>query len=43
MYQKILDEAINELKEEEFKELYADDDKEKEFVDECQLILIWKY
>ena len=37
MYQKILDEAINELKEEEFKELYADDDKEKEFVDECQL------
>ena len=37
MYQKILDEAINELKEEEFKELYDDDDKEKEFVDECQL------
>ena len=24
MYQKILDEAINELKEEEFKELYAE-------------------
>jgi len=37
MYQKILDEAINELKEEEFKELYAEYDKEKEFVDECQL------
>ena len=37
MYQKILDEAINELKEEEFKELYADDVEEKEFVDECQL------
>ena len=34
MYQKILDEAINELKEEEFKEVYADNDKEKEFVDD---------
>lgn len=37
MYQKILDEAINELKEEEFKELYADEEKERDFVEECQL------
>jgi transcription-repair coupling factor (superfamily II helicase) len=37
MYQKILDEALNELKEEEFKELYADQDKERDFVEECQL------
>jgi transcription-repair coupling factor (superfamily II helicase) len=31
-YQKILDEAIEELKENEFKELYKDDGKEKTFV-----------
>ena len=37
MYQKILDEAINELKEEEFKELYADQDADKSFVIDCQL------
>jgi transcription-repair coupling factor (superfamily II helicase) len=37
MYQKILDEALNELKEEEFKELYADEDSDKSFVRDCQL------
>ena len=37
MYQKILDEALNELKEEEFKELYADENETREFVTECQL------
>jgi len=31
-YQKILNEAIEELKETEFKELYKDDGKEKEYV-----------
>ncbi|MDX1772823.1 transcription-repair coupling factor [Oceanihabitans sediminis] len=31
-YQKILNEAIEELKENEFKDLYPDDGKEKEFV-----------
>ncbi|MFD2822353.1 transcription-repair coupling factor [Lacinutrix iliipiscaria] len=31
-YQKILNEAIEELKENEFKDLYQDDKKEKEFV-----------
>jgi transcription-repair coupling factor (superfamily II helicase) len=31
-YQKILNEAIEELKDNEFKELYQDDGKEKEFV-----------
>ncbi|WP_055444353.1 transcription-repair coupling factor [Lacinutrix himadriensis] len=31
-YQKILNEAIQELKENEFKDLYEDDGKEKEFV-----------
>ncbi|WP_452230813.1 transcription-repair coupling factor [Lacinutrix sp. MEBiC02404] len=31
-YQKILNEAIEELKENEFKDLYEDDGKEKEFV-----------
>ena len=37
MYQKILDEAISELKEEEFKELYADENNNDSFVDDCQL------
>lgn len=37
MYQKILDEAISELKEEEFKELYADENDNDFFVDDCQL------
>ncbi|MGC6429171.1 MAG: transcription-repair coupling factor [Flavobacteriales bacterium] len=37
MYQKILDEAINELKEEEFKELYKEENKKVEFVKECQI------
>src|SRR5690606_41841005 len=31
-YQKILNEAIEELKENEFKDLYEDDGKEKEYV-----------
>src|SRR5690606_3217317 len=31
-YQKILSEAIEELKENEFKDLYEDDGKEKEYV-----------
>jgi transcription-repair coupling factor (superfamily II helicase) len=37
MYQKILDEAIQELKDEEFKSLYKDENKQIEFVKECQL------
>ncbi len=37
MYQKILDEALAELKENEFKELFAHEKKEQEFVRECQL------
>lgn len=37
MYQKILQEAIEELKETEFKELYADELKTKTFVKDCQL------
>ena len=36
MYQKILDEAIQELKEAEFKDLYQDE-KPKGFVSDCQL------
>ena len=36
MYQKILDEAIKELKEEEFKDLYQED-KNNELVADCQL------
>ena len=36
MYQKILDEAIKELKEEEFKDLYQED-KNNELVSDCQL------
>ena len=36
MYQKILDEAIKELKEEEFKDLYQED-KKNELVADCQL------
>jgi len=36
MYQKILNEALQELKETEFKGLY-NDNKPKEFVNECQL------
>ncbi len=38
MYHKILDEAIQELKETDFKELFTDADKEKEiFVSDCQI------
>ncbi len=37
MYQKILDEAISELKDEEFKELYKEDTIDPVFVKECQL------
>jgi len=37
MYQKILQEAIDELKETEFKELYAEELKNKDFVRDCQL------
>ncbi|MDC9723504.1 MAG: transcription-repair coupling factor [Urechidicola sp.] len=36
-YQKILNEAIEELKEHEFKELYKDDGKPKVFVKEVQI------
>ena len=36
MYQKILDEAIQELKEEEFKDLYQKDEN-NELVADCQL------
>ncbi|MCB0379885.1 MAG: transcription-repair coupling factor [Flavobacteriales bacterium] len=37
MYQKILQEAIEELKESDFKELYAEELANKDFVRECQL------
>jgi transcription-repair coupling factor (superfamily II helicase) len=37
MYQRILDEALTELKEKEFSELFAVENKEKAFVHECQL------
>jgi transcription-repair coupling factor (superfamily II helicase) len=37
MYQKILQEAIEELKETEFKDLYAEELKNKDFVRDCQL------
>ena len=36
-YQKILNEAIEELKENEFKALYEDETKEKVYIKECQL------
>jgi transcription-repair coupling factor (superfamily II helicase) len=37
-YQKILNEAIQELKENEFKDLYADEpQKQKAFVNDCQI------
>lgn len=37
MYQKILQEAIEELKESDFSELYAEELSKKDFVRECQL------
>ena len=37
MYQKILQEAIDELKEKDFKELYSEELKNKDFVKDCQL------
>lgn len=37
MYHKILDEALQELKEKEYKSVFADDNKPSEFVKECQL------
>jgi len=37
MYQKILNEAVKELKETEFKDLYAKDASDSFFVDECQI------
>lgn len=37
MYQKILQEAIDELKETEFKDLYAEELATKDFVRDCQL------
>jgi transcription-repair coupling factor (superfamily II helicase) len=37
MYHKILDEAVAELKETEFKELYKDDTKDQGYVKECQI------
>ena len=36
-YQKILDEAISELKETEYKELYAEELKKKDYVKDCQI------
>ncbi|NOY51163.1 MAG: transcription-repair coupling factor [Chlorobi bacterium] len=36
MYQKILDEALNELKETEFKDLFDEELKNKDFVKDCQ-------
>lgn len=37
MYQKILNEAVKELKETEFKDLYATDASDSFFVEECQI------
>ena len=37
MYQKILDEAILELKESEFSELYNSEQTEQDFVSDCQI------
>lgn len=37
VYQKILQEAIDELKENEFKELYAEELKTKNFIKDCQI------
>ncbi len=37
MYQKILDEALVELKESEFKDMYTDDKDKKVFVRDCQV------
>ena len=37
MYQKILDEALLELKETEFQDLFAEENKQRDFVKECQL------
>jgi transcription-repair coupling factor (superfamily II helicase) len=37
MYQRILAEAVKELKESEFKDLYAKDTSDSFFVDECQI------
>jgi len=37
MYQKILQEAIDELKEKEFKEVYAEELANKDYVRDCQL------
>ena len=37
MYQKILNEAVQELKETEFKDLYTSETSDSLFVDECQI------
>lgn len=37
MYQKILDEALTELKESEFKEMYSSEQLEASFVKDCQI------
>lgn len=37
MYQKILNEAVKELKETEFKDLYSHETRDSFFVDECQI------
>ena len=37
MYQKILNEAVRELKESEFKDLYKKENEDSFFVDECQI------
>lgn len=37
MYQKILNEAVKELKETEFKDLYKEENSDSLFVDDCQI------
>ncbi len=37
MYHKILDEAVKELRNDEFKELFEDDEKNSEMSDDCQV------
>ena len=36
-YNKILNEAVKELKDNEFKDLYSDEEQDIEFVDDCQI------
>jgi transcription-repair coupling factor (superfamily II helicase) len=37
MYQKILDEAMRELKQNDFRELYAEEQQEEDFIRDCQI------